>query len=118
MGYNMANGRWANTLDLNLDPSSQALAADEYSPAIETGDRAVARLTLDVTSVSDGDSLDVTIQTSPDGTNWYTSGTFTQATGVTNERKLFMLDRFVRAHFNVTGFDVEIAATLRGEASR
>lgn len=98
----MSNGRWADTVALDLSPSAP-IAVDGNSSAVELGDRAVARLTLSVTSVSPSDVLDVTIQTSPDGTNWYTSGTFTQATTTGSERKLFQLDRYVRAAYNVTG---------------
>lgn len=46
------------------------------------------RVQLDVTAENDaatGETLDVTIQDSIDGTNWNTIGTFTQATGITRE---------------------------------
>lgn len=121
MGYAMSSGRWADTQDLNLNPSEgAALTTDGYSAAVEVGDRAVARLRLLTTSVSSSDVVDVTIQTSHDGVTYYTSGTFTQvATTIDatwDQRKTFLLDRFVRAHYNVTGAAVSIAITLTGEA--
>lgn len=109
-------GRFINAKPLNLNPlEGSAVTVDGYSAVVELGDARVARLKLDVTAVSTDDTLDVNVETSSDGITWYTSGSFTQATGVTSEQKLFMLDRFVRAHYNVGGSDVSIAATLVGE---
>lgn len=101
-GYQMTNGRWADTIALDLSPAAP-IAVDGYSAAVEVGDYAVARLALTATSVSPSDVLDVTLQTSHDGTTWYTAGTFTQVTANGTERKCFAVDRFVRAHYNVTG---------------
>ncbi len=109
-------GRQANVQALNLSPGA-AVTADSYSAAFELGDRAVARLTLDVTALTGGDALDVVVECSHDGTTWYTSGSFTQATGVTAETKCFLLDRHVRAYYNVTdaGGGVSATFTLTGE---
>jgi hypothetical protein len=115
MGYFKANGQYANTEAVVLSPAA-ALTEDGNSASLELGDRAVARLTLAATAVSAGDTLDVTVQTSRDGTTWYTSGTFTQVTTTGSETKCFLLDRFVRAAYNVTGSDVSITCTLTGEA--
>lgn len=117
MGYQIQNGRYADTEEISLNPlEGAAVTTDGYSDVLELGDRGVARLTLDATSVSSGDTLDVTVQTSRDGVTYYTAGTFTQVTAQGAESKLFMLDRFVRAHYNVTGSGVSIACTLTGEA--
>jgi hypothetical protein len=94
-GYSMANGRWANTLACGL-AASASHAATFTTDAIELGDRGTARLTLDVT-VGTG-TLDVAIQTSADGSTWRAVASFTQATGVTTERKSFTgIDRFIKA---------------------
>lgn len=111
MGYQMTNGRWANTIALDLSPTA-AVAVDGTTPAVELGDHAVARLVLAVTSVSSGESLDVTIETSSDGTTWYTAGAFTQVTATGTERKVFPIDRYVRAKYDVTGS--ESAAAVVG----
>jgi hypothetical protein len=116
MGIHMADGRYANVQEARLDPHEGTLTTDGYSQVLELGDRGTLRLTLDVTSVSDSDVVDVTIQTSRDGVTWYSAGTFTQVTQVGAEHKAFAIDRFVRAHFNVTGSGVSIACTLRGES--
>lgn len=53
----------------------------------ETGGLAI-RAQLNVTAENDaatGETLDVTLQDSLDGTNWNTIGTFAQATGITRE---------------------------------
>lgn len=115
MGYTTLSGRWANTVELNLSPDGP-VTANTTSRVIELHDRAVARLTLDVTAVSADDELDVTIEVSSDGSTWYESGAFTTATEIGSEQKLFMLDRYLRANCEVTGSDVSIAFTLKGEA--
>lgn len=103
--------------DLNLDPIEGTLTQDGYSRVVELDGETVARLVLDVTAVSDADTLDVTVECSRDGVNdWYSVGTFISTTAPGKQRRAVPLDRFVRAHFDVTGSDVSIAATLRGEA--
>lgn len=119
MGYTMQNGRHADTLDVILNPiEGAALTVDGKSRVVELGDRGVLRLRLLCTSVSAADTLDVTIETSRDGVTWYSAGTFTQVTDAAqqDQRKVFAVDRFVRADFNVGGSSVSIAATLLGEA--
>lgn len=101
MGYHMVNGRYADVQDLVLKGSGLE-SASTNGAAIETGDRRVARLKLDIT-VDNGTSLDVVVQTSRDGVTWYTSGAFTQQAGVASEQKLFLLDRFVRYSSTIVG---------------
>lgn len=115
MGYTTLSGRHSNTVEIDLSPDGP-VTANGKSRVIELHDRSVARLTLDVASVSSDDDLDVTIEVSSDGSTWYDSGAFTQASDQGSEQKLFMLDRFVRADFEVTGSDVSIVFTLKGEA--
>src|SRR5690349_6963260 len=120
MGYTMRNGRYANTADVTLNPlEGAALTVDGKSQVVELGDRGVLRLRLLCTSVSAADTLDVTVETSRDGVTWYSAGTFTQVTDAAqqDQRKVFAVDRFVRADFNVGGTGVSIACTLTGEAT-
>src|SRR5438445_13547721 len=98
MGYFQQNGRYANTL-LCTPFAQQILIGTTNGNPIELGDRGTARLTLSVTAVAGaGATLDVAIQTRRDAADaWRTVGAFTQATGVSSERKCFAgLDRFVR----------------------
>lgn len=117
MGYTTSDGRWADTTDLDLSPAAE-VTEDGYSDPVELGDRAVARLTLAATAATGTDpTLDVTIQTSSDGTTYYDAGAFTQLTATGSEQKLFMLDRWVRAHFEVGGTTPSFTVTLKGEAA-
>jgi hypothetical protein len=95
--------------NVNLQPPA-ALTGTSYGAAVELGDRPTMRATLDVSAIEADTTADVTVQTSKDGNTWYTSGTFTQATVPGSERKLFMLDRYVRAKIEVGGSG---SATLR-----
>lgn len=116
MGYRMVNGRWANTEDTTL-AASAARTATGTGTAVELGDRTVGRLLLNVTAASGtGPTLDVTIECSADGVTWYTSGTFAQKTAAGTERKLFMLDRFVRARWTIAGTTPSFAFSIAGEA--
>jgi hypothetical protein len=85
--------------------------------SVEVGSRHTLRLKLDVTAASGTTpSLTVNVQTSADGSAWYTVGSFAAKTAVSAENKSFSgLDRFVRLQwgapsgtspnfsFNVTG---------------
>jgi hypothetical protein len=121
MSYKTSKGVYVDSVDLTLNPLESPLTVDGYSAVIELpGDQTVARLRLLTTAVSASDVCDVTVETSRDGVTYYAAGTFTQiATTIDatwDQRKCFMLDRYVRAHFNVTGASVSIACTLTGEA--
>jgi hypothetical protein len=116
MGYSMPAGRYADTTDLNFNPAA-ALTASATTNGVELGDKGVGRLTLNVTAASGtSPTLDVTVQCSRDGVTWYDSGTFTQSTGVNTQRKIFLLDRFVRAKYVVAGTSPSFTFTLTGEA--
>lgn len=106
MGYNTANGRYADTVPVTF--SNGVLSATATGAAVEFGDRNSLRLDL-VISAATGTSptLDVAVQTSPDGTTWTAVAAFAQQTGAATVRKLFApLDRFVR-----------VVETLGGTAS-
>lgn len=109
MGYTMANGRYADMLDVSaLDP--QTLGVTTNGAAVEVGDRGDACLELNVTAGSGTNpTADVKIQTSKDGSGsglgaWRDVAAFAQATGVTSERKSFTgLDRFIRTVVTIGG---------------
>lgn len=111
--YNTGTDKWASRLPLDMSPAA-AVTETVNGDAVKIGDRGTVRLSLDVTACTG--SLDVAIQTSEDGENdWRQIGTFTQATGVTSERKSFGgADAYIRAVFTiVTG---PSTFTLEGEA--
>jgi hypothetical protein len=121
MSYKTSKGIFVNAVDLNLNPLVSPITADGYSAVIELpGDQTVARLRLLTTVMSASDVVDVTIQTSTDGVTYYTAGTFTQvATTIDatwDQRKIFPVDRYVRALFDATGAALSISLTLTGEA--
>lgn len=116
-GYTKRDGQYVQLYNLDMSPSA-ALTADANSAAVELGGPRGVALTLAVTSVSTDDTLDVTIQASATGAfggEERTVATFTQATDATSQRLSFVGDRFIRAHYDVTGTDVSIACTLKGE---
>lgn len=116
MGYATKSGRWADTIDLPL-AAAGARTATGNGAAFEPGDRGVARLFLNVTAASGTTpTLNVTIQTSNDGTTWRSAGTFTQATGVTSQRATFNIDRFVRATWTIGGTTPSFNFSITGEA--
>lgn len=121
MGYQMRNGRWADTQELILTPLESPITIDGYSAVVEVGDKRVASLRLLTTSASTDDTVVVTVETSRDGVTWYTAHAFTTVAATIDatwdQLKSFPIDRFVRAHYNVTGSGVSIACTLLGEAA-
>lgn len=116
-GYTARDGRYIPLNNLDLSPAA-ALTEDANSAAVELGGPRGVALTLDVTSVSTDDTLDVTIQASATGAfagEQRTVATFTQVTDVTSQRLSFVGDRFIRANYDVTGSSVSISCTLKGE---
>jgi hypothetical protein len=92
--------------------------ADGNGTTVEIGDKGTLRLLLSVTA-ADGTSptLDITLQTSKDGSTWRTLGTFAQATGTTTESKSFSgCDRYVRANADLGGTTPSFTYTIDGEA--
>jgi hypothetical protein len=112
-------GRQSGCEDIDLSPAA-ALTADITSSVLELGGPKPCRLTLNVSSVSASDTLDLTIQGS-ETNDFSTSGeyrtlaTFTQVTAAGKQTLSFVGARFIRANYNVTGTDVSIPCTLKGE---
>lgn len=97
--------------------SSAARTATGTGSPVFTGEADTARLTLSVTAASGTTpSATVAVQTSVDASTWATVGSFTAATGVTSERKVFSgLDRYVRASWTITGTTPSLTFALSGE---
>lgn len=116
-GYQMGNGQWADTVDCTLLQSATKTATFN-TDAIELGDCASARLDLAVTAASGTlPTLDVEIQTSPDGSTWTAVASFTQKTTTGSQHKLFApLDRYVRAACTIGGTTPSFTFSLSGEA--
>jgi hypothetical protein len=74
------------------------------------------RLLLDVTAAVAPTSLNVTVETSADGTTWYTVGTFAaKSSAPSSERKTFgALDRLVRVSWVIVG--TSFTFSVAGEA--
>ena len=115
MGYTKRNGQFAATADVVLIPPGTVAVANGHGPALELGDQRVLRLSRVVTEAEGiSPTLDVTIETSPDGTDdsWYEAGEFSQATEPGSERKVFACDRFVRASYEIGGTDAESTGSV------
>lgn len=107
--------------------ASAARTATGNGSTINLGDTGglALRAQLDVTAENDaatGETLDVIIQDSVDGTDWNTIGTFTQATGVTREVINIQTPFFpyIRARYTIGGtgspsFTFSVKARAIGE---
>lgn len=97
----------------------RTMTATGTGDTLELTHRRNLNLTLDVTAhTAGGDTLDVTVQTSADGSTWRTLGTFTQSTDVDAETKSFPgADRYVRYSATLAGAGVSATFTITGEAT-
>lgn len=91
------------------------LVADD---ALLVGAGAAAAVTTTQAGVPGTKTLDVAIQTSEDGVNgWAALAAFTQATGVTAQRKVFTgCDRYLRAVATIAGDTPAFTFSVHGEA--
>lgn len=120
MGYQKANGQWADTADLTLKASA-AVTASGVGSWIEVGDRGQARLTLTVTAVSGtSPTLDVDIETASDssGAGNTTLGSFSQKAAAGSQRLIFHgVDRFLRVKYVLGGSaSPSVTFSVSGEA--
>lgn len=122
---------FTQTRDPQIDPSdsamlerralslaSSAIAATGATDSFYVGDCGVLRATLTCTAVSGtSPTLDTVVQTSPDGSTWYSAGAFTQVTGAGAERKCFAVDRWVRFSHTIGGSSTPtVTASIDAEA--
>jgi hypothetical protein len=119
---NPTSGEISNITDVTLFASA-ARTATANGTAVALGDLGTLRLFLDVTAASGTTpTLDVTVETSYDGsTGWRaisaSGSAFTQATGVTSQRRSFVgCDRYVRAVATIGGTSPSFTFSLSGEA--
>ena len=115
---NPSSGEISRITDVVLAASAARTATGSGS-AVALGDLGTIRLLLDVTAASGTTpTLDVTIETSYDGsTGWVSLGTFSQKTAVSTQRKSFSgCDRYVRASWVVGGTTPSFTFSITGEA--
>lgn len=105
---------YQNQLPVDFSPGA-VQAATATTDFYDVGSYATLRLVCNVTASGTG-TLDLTVQTSGDGTNWYSAGTFAQKTAAAVERKVIPVDRFVRVLATVGGGSPAFAYTLKGYA--
>lgn len=118
MGYVTAGLRVSRGRAVTLVASGAQTATGSGS-AVEIADKGSVRLLLDVSAASGTTpTLDVTVETSYDGsTGWTSLGTFTQKTAVSSQRKNFSgADRFVRASWVIAGTTPSFTFSIVGEA--
>lgn len=98
--------------------ASAARTATANGTAFDTSDVDEISATLAVTAAGGTTpTLDVVLQTTADGTNYYTAGTFTQKTGTGTEAKVFTgLGSLSRWQWTIGGdtptFTFSVAATF------
>lgn len=115
------DGRFFPARDITLAAAASRTTSSNGS-AVDVGGAHTLRLAL-VCSSRSGTSptLDVKVQTSPDGTNWYDVAAFAQITAAGTSYKSFSgLDRYVRAAWTIGGsstptFAFSVAGELVGQ---
>ncbi len=115
-GYHTSDGVFVDSRDVTLHPSAARTATGNGSVVEETGERRTLSLSLVVTAASGtSPTLDVTVQTSADGSTWYSAGSFAQLTATGSERKTFALDRYVRLRWVIGGTTPSFTFSASGE---
>jgi len=101
---------------VTLAPSTARTANGSGGPYV-MGARGTLRLSLAVTAASGSTpSLTVTVETSADGTTWYSAGTFAAKTTTGTERKSFSgMDRYARVSWAITGTTPSFTFSVAGE---
>lgn len=116
MSYLTSDLTHVPSVDVTLAPSA-ARTADGSGSAFEVGPHTTARLAL-VCSARSGTTptLDVTVETSFDGSTWRSQGTFAQINATGTTRKSFGgLDRYVRVTWVVGGTTPSFTFSVSGE---
>jgi len=103
---------YQNQIPVDFSPGATQ-SATATTDFYEVGSYSTLRLVCAVASAGTG-TLDLTVQTSGDNTNWYTAGTFAQKTGAATERKVFSVDRYVRVLATIGGGSPAFVYTLKG----
>ena len=100
--------------------SSAARTSTTASSTFTFGDVINLNFYLNVTAVSGTTpSMTVTIQDSPDGTNWYTLVAFTAATATTSEVKRTTNNgKYIRANAVISGTNPSFTFTLHASGAK
>lgn len=117
MGYSLRSGKWAESENAVIQ-GAVTRTASLVGNGVEVHGKGIVCLDLNVTAASGTTpTLDVAIETSKDGTNWRSLGSFAQKTGVSSERKSFVgVDRFIRANAAIGGTTPSFTYSVSGEA--
>jgi hypothetical protein len=120
MPYITGTNQLARTKDATLQ-ASVTRTATANGTGLELADCGTLRLDFAVTAASGTTpTLDVKVQTSPDGTTWtdVSGGSFTQATGTTTQHKVISnIDRYVRHVATIGGTSPSFTYSLTGDAA-
>lgn len=93
--------------------AAETVTGNSVAAAKQTADLVTCELNVTAGSGS-SPTLDVTIEESIDKVNWYSLGTFTQATGITNEQKKFVDPApYLRGVWTIAGGTPSFTFTLK-----
>jgi len=118
-GYFTSDDQFVDSKNVILHPSATRTADGDGSVVFETGQRRTLTLGLEVTAASGTTpTLDVSVETSLDGVDWFTHGAFAQMTATGDQAKSFGgLSRFARVSWAITGTTPSFTFSVRGEAA-
>ena len=84
--------------------SAKRTAETYYSSTVNVGRYHEAEVFVDVTAETATATLDVTIQTSPDGTTWFTHTSFDQITATGQSvKRISIIGHYLRVKYVVAG---------------
>lgn len=114
MPYFTASGEVSGEPITLIAPGTRTAAGSEGARVAGSND--TARLTLNVTAASGtSPTLTVTVEHSADGSTWTTLGSFTAATAVGTQRKVFSgLDQYVRGSWTTGGTTPSFTFSVSG----
>lgn len=117
MSYTTRTGLYVNSEDVTL-ASPAAHTASGTGDAVELGPFTTLRLVVTTSAVSGTTpTLDLTVETSHDGSTWRSHGTLAQITATGTQRKSFGgLDRYARLAWTVGGTTPSFTFGVTAEA--
>lgn len=114
-GYGRTDGTWVGTTNLAFSQAA-VVATGNDAAFVDVGYATVARLNLVVAAIGGTTpSYTVSLDTSPDGTTWTSTGNFGAVTANGTTHKVFSgLDRYLRLSWTVTGTTPTATLTVTG----